>query len=101
MSLSLPAIGQFSEPGVESRGDEGFRIITVDAEGGMLDVHDRSPVVFGADEARQWLSDIGSKAADQLLQTRALPVADFIWYAVTSAVGNVRNEGRALINPSC
>ena len=67
----------------------------------MLDVHDRRPVVFGAEDARQWLSDIGSKAADQLLQERALPVAEFTWYAVSRAVGSVRNEGRALIEPLC
>lgn len=99
--LFLPALGQFSEPGVEPGGHEGFRIITADSEGGMLDVHDRRPVVFGAEDARQWLSDIGSKAADQLLQERALPVAEFTWYAVSRAVGSVRNEGRALIEPLC
>ncbi|EME9750187.1 SOS response-associated peptidase family protein [Pseudomonas aeruginosa] len=97
--LFLPAIGQFSEPGAEPAGHEGFRIITADSEGGMLDVHDRRPVVFGAEDARQWLSDIGSKAADQLLQEQALPVTDFTWHAVTLAVGSVRNEGRSLIEP--
>lgn len=99
--LFLPAIGQFSAPGVEPGGHDGFRIITADSEGGMLDVHDRRPVVFNAENARQWLSDASSEAADQLLQERALPVANFTWYAVTRAVGSVRNEGRRLIEPSC
>ena len=98
--LFLPAIGQFSDPGVEPGGHEGFRIITADSEGGMLDVHDRRPVVFGAEDAKQWLSDTGSNAADQLLQEHALPVNEFTWYAVSRAVGSVRNEGRGLIQPS-
>ena len=50
------------------------------------------------EDAKQWLSDIGSKAADQLLQERALPVAEFAWYPVSRAVGSVRNEGRGLID---
>lgn len=97
--LFLPAIGQFSYAGIEHSGHEGFRIITADSEGGMLDVHHRRPVVFGAEDARQWLSDIGSKAADQLLQDSALPVTDFTWYAVPRTVGSVRNEVRGLIEP--
>lgn len=88
-------LGQVSEP-----GGKDFRIIIADSEGGMLDVHDRRPVVFGAEDARQWLSAIGSKAADQLLQERALPVEDFAWHAVIRAVGSVHNEGRGLIEPS-
>lgn len=34
----------------------------------MLNVHDRLPVMCSAEDARQWLSDAGSMAADQMLQ---------------------------------
>jgi putative SOS response-associated peptidase YedK len=34
----------------------GFSIITADAAGGMVDVHDRRPVVFSAEDAALWLN---------------------------------------------
>ena len=44
--LLIPAVGKFSALGDEPGAGEGFRIITADSQGGMLDVHDRRPVVF-------------------------------------------------------
>ncbi|MGM3386876.1 SOS response-associated peptidase family protein [Stutzerimonas stutzeri] len=55
--LFIAANGQFPAAGSESRADDGFRIITADSQGGMLDVHDRRPVVLDALRARLWLSD--------------------------------------------
>ena len=42
------AIGQFPGAGDEPRADDGFVIITADSAGGMLDIHDRRPVVLSA-----------------------------------------------------
>ena len=95
--LFIPAIGQFSAAGSEPRADDGFRIITADSQGGMLDIHDRRPVVYGAADARSWISGIPLTEADHMLQTRALPVEAFIWYPVGRDVGNPRNEGCHLI----
>lgn len=35
------------QPGSESKALSGFTIVTSDAEGGLLDVHDRRPLVLG------------------------------------------------------
>lgn len=34
---------------------DGFVIITADSAGGMLDIHDRRPMVLAPDLAREWL----------------------------------------------
>lgn len=39
-------IGQFPEPDSQQEERHGFVIITADAEGGMIDIHDRRPVVL-------------------------------------------------------
>jgi putative SOS response-associated peptidase YedK len=73
-------------------------IITADSQGGLLDVHDRRPVVLAADAARHWLDPATSKAyAEQLLLDLAEPAQVFEWYPVDSAVGNSRNQGPALV----
>ncbi|WP_445324157.1 SOS response-associated peptidase family protein [Pseudomonas sp. CBC3] len=98
LSFCLP-LGSSQSRASSLEGMKGCRIITADSGGGMLDVLDRRPVVFGANDARVWLSDVSSEVADQLLQESALPVAEFTWFAVGRAVGNVRNEGAELIDP--
>lgn len=98
--LFIPAVGKFSAHGDEPGAGDGFRIITADSQGGMLDMHDRRPVVFSADDAKAWLSDATLEQADRLLQNSALPEDAFRWHAVGREVGNVRNEGKHLIAPS-
>lgn len=97
--LFIPAIGQFSRLNVEPRQGDGFRIITADSQGGMLDVHDRRPVVFSPETALEWLSPILSDRARELLFDSALHEDTFTWFAVNHAVGNTRNEGSHLIQP--
>lgn len=53
--LFFAAIGQYPDQG-ESRDGDGFVIITADAEGGMVDVHNRRPVVLAPELARVWLA---------------------------------------------
>lgn len=88
-------------PGLEPHDEDGFVIITDASDAGMVDIHDRRPVVLGPEAARQWIEP-GLDAADALhiAQQQSRPVADFEWYAVSKAVGNVRNHGPELIAPS-
>lgn len=99
--MFLAAIGRFSRGPCEAEPDNtGFAIITADSEGGMLDIHDRRPVVLAPDAARQWLEpDLPAKQAELLARLHAVPAEAFSWHAVDPAVGNVRNEGRQLIEP--
>ncbi|HHW2430287.1 MULTISPECIES: SOS response-associated peptidase [Pseudomonas] len=92
------AIGQF--PGLDDEQDErhGFVIITADSAGGMVDIHDRRPVVLPPDLAREWLDPATTpERAEQIVLHQGEPSESFTWYAVDPAVGNVRNQGPHLV----
>ncbi|SDS22390.1 Putative SOS response-associated peptidase YedK [Halopseudomonas xinjiangensis] len=76
----------------------GFAIITADSDQGMVDIHDRRPVVLPPDVAREWLEPgLLPERAEDLARHHAEPVEAFEWFPVDKAVGNVRNEGSHLI----
>ncbi|MGY4324420.1 putative SOS response-associated peptidase YedK [Klebsiella aerogenes] len=82
------------------RGDEaeGFLIVTAAADKGLVDIHDRRPLVLSPEAAREWMrQDIGGKEAEEISVDGAVPADKFIWHAVTRAVGNVKNQGAELI----
>ncbi|NBA98177.1 SOS response-associated peptidase [Pseudomonas sp. R5(2019)] len=88
------SIGQFSPPHAEPAADDGFVILTADAEGGMVDIHDRRPVVLAPDLAEEWLShDTPKERAEEIALLQGCPVQCFEWFKVDKAVGNVRNGG--------
>lgn len=98
-------IGQFSviteQANKASNEHDGFVIITADSAGGMVDVHDRRPVVLAPELAREWLAPTTSKEqAEQIALNLGEPSEVFEWYRVSSAVGNVRNQGVKLIVPT-
>jgi putative SOS response-associated peptidase YedK len=85
-------------PNNEFKSSNGYTIITADAAGGIVDVHDRRPVVLSAEDAALWL-DLPAEQAEQLLRSVALGAAAFDWHMVDRAVGNVRNQGPQLAAP--
>ncbi|HCK4596929.1 TPA: SOS response-associated peptidase family protein [Pseudomonas aeruginosa] len=94
------AIGQF--PGLDDEPGEqhGFVIITADSAGGMVDIHDRRPVVLSPDLAREWLDPATPpERAEQIVLHQGEPSEAFTWYPVSRDVGNVRNQGPQLIEP--
>ncbi|AXR28660.1 SOS response-associated peptidase [Pseudomonas aeruginosa] len=94
------AIGQFPGLDDEQAEQHGFVIITADAEGGMVDIHDRRPVVLPPDLAREWLDPATPpERAEQIVLMQGEPSQAFRWYAVSRDVGNVRNQGAHLIEP--
>ncbi|WP_225024300.1 SOS response-associated peptidase [Pseudomonas aeruginosa] len=96
------AIGQF--PGLDDneQGEQhGFVIITADSAGGMVDIHDRRPVVLPLDLAREWLDPATPpERTEQIVLHQGEPAEAFTWYAVSLDVGNVRNQGAYLIEPA-
>jgi putative SOS response-associated peptidase YedK len=67
--LALANFGPFKE----NKAESGFVLITADAEGGMVDVHDRRPVVLNAADAATWLDpDISAGQAEMLARQMAL-----------------------------
>ena len=84
--------------GLESREGDGFVIITAASDQGMLDIHDRRPLVFSPEQAREWLgSDLNRTIAEELALNCCQATNDFEWYLVGKAVGNVKNQGAQLI----
>jgi putative SOS response-associated peptidase YedK len=78
------------------RGDEseGFLILTSAADKGLVDIHDRRPLVLSPEAAREWMrQDIGGKEAEEIASDGSVPAEMFIWHAVTREVGNVKNQG--------
>ncbi|GKL63729.1 hypothetical protein NUBL22817_28560 [Klebsiella pneumoniae] len=73
-------------------------IVTAAADQGLVDIHDRRPLVLAPEAAREWMrQDIGGKEAEEIADDGAVPAGNFIWHAVTRAVGNVKNQGPELI----
>ncbi|MBG6450200.1 SOS response-associated peptidase [Pseudomonas aeruginosa] len=94
------AIGQFPGLDDEQAEQHGFVIITADAEGGMVDIHDRRPVVLSPELAREWLDPATPpERAEQIVRHQGEPSESFTWYPVSRDVGNVRNQGAHLIEP--
>lgn len=84
--------------GVEPDERDGFVIITAAADQGLLDIHDRKPLVLTPEVARDWISPITStERAEEIVRTGCRTGGDFNWHAVRREVGNVRNQGPELI----
>ena len=86
--------------GIEADERDGFVIITAAADQGLIDVHDRKPLVLTAEKAREWLDPATSPdRAAEIVESGCRPEEDFRWFAVSKAVGNVKNQGAHLIEP--
>ncbi|AZL73246.1 SOS response-associated peptidase family protein [Pseudomonas oryziphila] len=87
-------------PELEANEGDGFVIITAASDAGMVDIHDRRPLVLGAEHARMWIDpELTAVEAERVAREQCLPVEAFEWFAVGRQVGNVRNEGAELILP--
>ncbi|WP_371860331.1 MULTISPECIES: SOS response-associated peptidase family protein [Pseudomonas] len=70
-------------------------IITADSSEGMADTHDRRPIVFAPELAREWLNlAMPKERTEQMLIQQGEPIEVFEWFPVSKAVGNVRNQGQ-------
>lgn len=79
---------------------DGFVIITAAADQGLIDIHDRKPLVLTPELAREWLAPATSpERAAAIIKGECRPSQDFRWFPISKAVGNVRNQGPALIKP--
>lgn len=94
------AIGQYPHAGHEPSEHDGFVIITADSQGGMVDIHDRRPVVLSPELAQEWIDPATPKErAEQIALLQGEPSDAFEWFAVSVEVGNVRNDHAGLIEP--
>lgn len=86
--------------GLEPDEEDGFVIITAEADRGLVDIHDRKPLVLTAALAREWVNPRTSvERAAEIVREGSRPAEDFCWFAVSRDVGNVRSQGGELIVP--
>lgn len=94
--LALASFGTFTE----NRAEAGFVLVTDDAAEGMLDIHDRRPVVLEAADAALWLDpDISPEQALELARQAALPPGAFEWFKVTPQVNRANADGPQMAVP--
>ncbi|WP_122613674.1 SOS response-associated peptidase family protein [Pseudomonas viridiflava] len=87
-------------PGLEQHDDDGFVIITAASDQGMVDIHDRRPLVLSPELATEWMDpSTDAIRAEEIAKECCRPVEDFEWFPVGKEVGNVRNQGAELIEP--
>jgi putative SOS response-associated peptidase YedK len=95
--LFFAAIGK--APCDNPHGKDGFVIVTAGSNKGMVDIHDRRPLVLKASAVREWLSEHTSpEHAEEIAKEAALPESDFRWHPVSSKVGSPKAQGANLIN---
>ncbi|QIM49004.1 SOS response-associated peptidase [Pusillimonas sp. DMV24BSW_D] len=80
------------EPGKDVLAETGFAIVTDDAAGGMVDIHDRRPICLSPDNALEWV-DPGI-TVNQALEILSTPRSEsaFHWWQVTKKIGNSRYQ---------
>ena len=91
--LFMAALAQFG-PATGVREETGFVLVTDDASGGMLDLHDRRPLVFDARDAALWLNPaLLPDEALTLARACALPADAFAWHPVSPAMNRAGADG--------
>ena len=97
--MFFAALGEVHQ-GLEPHEGDGFVIITAASDQGMVDIHDRRPLVFKPEHAREWMeSEIDEVRAEILALECCQPTEDFEWFPVANVVGNVKSQGAQLIKP--
>jgi putative SOS response-associated peptidase YedK len=89
-------------PDVEQTVETGFVIVTEDSGAGMVDVHDRRPVVLEPEDALRWMNpDTSVEEASHIAQIWSVPTEEFIWWKVDRSVNRAdpNNNGKHLLAP--
>jgi putative SOS response-associated peptidase YedK len=95
--MYLAALSSVREPGPQTEG-MGFVIVTATSDAGLIDVHDRRPLVFAPDAARRWLDPaLPLKEVEQLARNACAPASQFVWYRVSADVNRALNDEARLI----
>ena len=80
----------------------GFVIVTQDSIGGMVDMHDRRPVVLGPADAWRWMDkEMPVEEAAHIAQSRSSPTEEFRWWRVSRNVNrsDPSDNGQHLLEP--
>lgn len=95
--IFFAAIGK--PPYDKQNENEGFVIVTAASDKGLVDIHDRRPLVLSTFAVMDWLNpETTSEEAQDIAKEQSIPSDEFTWHPVLKTVGNVKNQGSELIN---
>ena len=95
----MAAITDF-RPGREVHEGSGFVIVTAAAEGGMVDVHDRRPVVLAPEDALLWMDNsLPAEQTEQIARQMSLGPDAFEWFKVSTDVNKAGRSDPHMIDP--
>ena len=77
----------------------GMAIVTDDVAGGMVDLHDRRPVVLTLDAAQQWADPATPVSRAKDIMTAGRPESAFVWHRVTTKMNSARYQLPDAIDP--
>jgi putative SOS response-associated peptidase YedK len=78
--------------------NEGFVIVTAESDKGLVDIHDRRPLVIEPKSIMEWLDpETSSERASEIAKDESVPADEFTWHPVAETVGNVKNQTADLI----
>lgn len=72
--------------------EHGMAIVTDDSAGGMVDIHDRRPVVLTVDDAREWADPATPLSRAKEIMAAGRPESAFVWYRVTTRMNSARYQ---------
>jgi len=94
--IFFAAIGK--APYDKQNENEGFVIVTAASDKGLVDIHDRRPLVLSTSAVLDWLNPgTTSEEAQDIAKEQSKPSEDFIWHPVSKSVGSVKNQGSELV----
>lgn len=74
--------------GLEPDERDGFVVITAAADQGLVDIHDRKPLVLSPETAREWLDPATiDERLEATVEVGCRPAQDFRWFPVGKAWG--------------
>ncbi len=98
MPLYFAAVGLFPTQTGADQDDDGFAIVTGAADAGLLEIHDRRPLVLPPDVAAEWLDNATpDERVRDILALSGLAADAFTRHSVGKPVGNVENQVQSLI----
>lgn len=87
------------EEAADAASTKTCTIITTTPNEDMVEIHDRMPVVLGADDVETWINVAEHGSEERLLLLRPAPKGTLSHFEVNKAVGSVKNDGPELIEP--
>ena len=78
---------------------KSFTIITVPADGTLGEIHDRAPVIIGAENWGAWLGEEAATIEELIAMLQPIAAERLTMWPVSKALGSVKNEGPELVTP--